>query len=461
MTDQPQQTNPNDHRYYPEDEIDLMDYLLVIWKWKYFIFIGTAFCLLIAVIISRYSINQQVDMILKPAIKNIDINGNEVYIDSPQVIKMLVEGELKYEVFEMIEKAGEKQMSKSFDAKVDIPNGQNLLFVSLKTKNADIDIRKLNFLIQAVQTKTMGKINIINRENEKNISLKKDSLLDLKVQEDRILKKYNKDLVVKRAALLDLKVQEDRILKKYNEDMRNRKNKLNNLENKEKVITKDIENINERLEATTSENDIIRKNTEKLINERKSLINKEAENEEIASFLLSNLFQQNMSLSQSYQNQLVNYIFTRNQKEDNLFTIRNQLEDIKREMMEQESAMKNSQTISILFPALYEIRKQIENVSKDIKELESVMSSEQSISILLPDLYGIRSRIEKVEIEIKELSKEKENIQPIKIVQPPTISKFSKFKRNVILSSVMGLFFMLFLSFFIEYVRNYKNRIKK
>ena len=41
MTDQPQQTNPNDHRYYPEDEVELMDYLLVIWKWKYLIIAGT------------------------------------------------------------------------------------------------------------------------------------------------------------------------------------------------------------------------------------------------------------------------------------------------------------------------------------------------------------------------------------------------------------------------------------
>jgi hypothetical protein len=32
MTDQLQQTKPDEHRYYPENEIELMDYLLVIWK---------------------------------------------------------------------------------------------------------------------------------------------------------------------------------------------------------------------------------------------------------------------------------------------------------------------------------------------------------------------------------------------------------------------------------------------
>lgn len=41
MTDQLQQTRPDEPRYYPEDEIELMDYLLVIWKWKYLILVGT------------------------------------------------------------------------------------------------------------------------------------------------------------------------------------------------------------------------------------------------------------------------------------------------------------------------------------------------------------------------------------------------------------------------------------
>jgi len=41
VTDQLQQTKPDEHRYYPEDEIELMDYLLVIWKWKYLILAGT------------------------------------------------------------------------------------------------------------------------------------------------------------------------------------------------------------------------------------------------------------------------------------------------------------------------------------------------------------------------------------------------------------------------------------
>ncbi len=54
--------NPNDHRYYPDDEIELMDYLLVIWKWKYIILTGTLAFGFVAAIISFITWKQQPTM---------------------------------------------------------------------------------------------------------------------------------------------------------------------------------------------------------------------------------------------------------------------------------------------------------------------------------------------------------------------------------------------------------------
>ena len=42
MTDQLQPPKLNEQRYSSGDEIELMDYLLVIWRWKYWI-LGGAF----------------------------------------------------------------------------------------------------------------------------------------------------------------------------------------------------------------------------------------------------------------------------------------------------------------------------------------------------------------------------------------------------------------------------------
>ena len=80
----------------PEDEIELIDLLRVIWKWKYLIIGGTFAFALVAVVISFampkiYS----VDAILEPGILNIINEGeNEdkrIYIDSPQNLKALID----------------------------------------------------------------------------------------------------------------------------------------------------------------------------------------------------------------------------------------------------------------------------------------------------------------------------------------------------------------------------------
>ena len=89
MTDQPQQTNPNEHRYYPEDEIELMDYLLVIWKWKYMIIAGTFVFALTAAIISFVLWEQQPQMyhtsiVLKPGVLKIDETGKKFLLIHPK-----------------------------------------------------------------------------------------------------------------------------------------------------------------------------------------------------------------------------------------------------------------------------------------------------------------------------------------------------------------------------------------
>ena len=55
--------------------------------------------------------------------------------------------------------------------------------------------------------------------------------------------------------------------------------------------------------------------------------------------------------------------------------------------------------------------------------------------------------------------------QYIQILQPPSATilpvKQIKTKRNVLLASIVGLFLMLFVAFFLEYISKYKNREKR
>ena len=77
------------------------------------------------------------------------------------------------------------------------------------------------------------------------------------------------------------------------------------------------------------------------------------------------------------------------------------------------------------------------------------------------DLFELQRNTSKLSKEIEELEKEKQNIQTIQIIQPPVtteLPKSNKIRRNLILSSVLGFFLMLFISFFLEYLNNYKKR---
>ena len=78
------------------------------------------------------------------------------------------------------------------------------------------------------------------------------------------------------------------------------------------------------------------------------------------------------------------------------------------------------------------------------------------------DLFRLKKQIVTLEREIKELEEEKNNIQTIQILQPPSATiKQIKTKRNVLLTSIVGLFLMLFVAFFLEYISKYKNREKR
>jgi len=83
----------------PVDEIELIDLLRVIWKWKYLIIGGTVVCALAAVIISiAMQPIYQVSMVLKPGVYKVGDDGNPVYLDSVEEFKNLIDGELIYKL---------------------------------------------------------------------------------------------------------------------------------------------------------------------------------------------------------------------------------------------------------------------------------------------------------------------------------------------------------------------------
>jgi len=74
---------------------------------------------------------------------------------------------------------------------------------------------------------------------------------------------------------------------------------------------------------------------------------------------------------------------------------------------------------------------------------------------------NIKTNIDILSEKIDELKQERDKINNIQVVQPPTGSPYPinpEVKRNVMLAGAVGIFVMLFLAFFLEYLSRYKNR---
>jgi hypothetical protein len=110
---------------------------------------------------------------------------------------------------------------------------------------------------------------------------------------------------------------------------------------------------------------------------------------------------------------------------------------------------------------LFDLQNQIATLSNELKNFQKTKNGPIINPDFQPILYGIREKIIKAEKDIETLEKEKHNIQNIQIIQPPTsteLPKTNKTTRYVIFFSVTGFFVMVFLSFFVEYLKSYKKR---
>ena len=92
MTIQPQQPNPIQHDYYPDDEIELIDYLRVLWKWKWMIVMITFVCMVAAWVVSFMMPKiSKVFMTIEPGIIRLDENGRLIHLDSSENMKVKIE----------------------------------------------------------------------------------------------------------------------------------------------------------------------------------------------------------------------------------------------------------------------------------------------------------------------------------------------------------------------------------
>lgn len=98
-----QQQYPQNYLPY-EDEINLIDYLRVLWKWKWLVVAGTLICAVVAAVISLQMPKiYQISTLIEPGIAGIKDDGSFVYIDSvANIIGKINEGVYNRKIEEIL-----------------------------------------------------------------------------------------------------------------------------------------------------------------------------------------------------------------------------------------------------------------------------------------------------------------------------------------------------------------------
>jgi hypothetical protein len=250
----------NDSKDKFDDEIELIDYLRVIWKWKYLILGGTAVCVLAAAVISISMPKvYRVETILQSAVAGISENGEKIYIDSPSKIKAFIEGgSLESEIIQQLQKSNTRMPPIPLQFRINILANTELLKISYETKTVDVGISILNELIESLSKEIIDKINYLKTKYDKQIQKKKS---------DISLSQYELHL----------------------------------------IKTK-IDNVKKRLAELGTEMQKVEINTKIMTNHRDKYIKNMSEKDILLGYLHINTIQQNLNLRTAINNQIFDYL---------------------------------------------------------------------------------------------------------------------------------------------------------
>ena len=383
MTTQPQQPNPIQNNYYSDDEIKLIDYLRVLWKWKWLLLMGTFLCALVAFIygfthpaVKMYKVSTFVEIDPKVA-------------DSPDKIKYSIElGFFNAQILKHLSGSSAAPKIEPLAFEVSVPKDQNILLIIYKTPNPDAGKAVLDSLVKQIEEAYKERIEQTRSEIDDVVKTKERDIKDI---EDRITlteKKNIKYIMVKknRIKLSALKIEA-------------LKENIGRIENTMVYVKKALQQAES--------------NAEKLSPKIEAALVDPQDGTDHA----------NIDVQVSAIQQLVNHPIT----------LRNQIDSLVREKEK------------LLAEILSE-----ENRIEELKAEIELMKAKINISAEEREIAELKSRIET-------LKSDRDQVTAILVKQNQTASPLpikSKIKQNTLLAGVAGLFFFVFLAFFIEYIKN-------
>ena len=191
----------NNIRYETEDEIDLIQLFLVLWKRKMLIISGTLICVIFAVIYSLYLPKiYQVQMKVRPGYKILGTG----YLEELTYVKGKIDANVyDQEIKKQLSVLDLKQISNGIDYNVSIPKNSDILDISLEVADVEFGKKLLQtlypFLVKDDEVKMKSIIDEYDQaiqlqkiELGKNTSIEKLNLLQLDFIDKKIADIDNK-----------------------------------------------------------------------------------------------------------------------------------------------------------------------------------------------------------------------------------------------------------------------------
>lgn len=176
-----------------QDEIELIDILRVIWKWKYLILAGTLICGLIAGAISWSQPKiYRVDMVLQTAVVGMDSRGSKAYIETPKNIKTLIEaGAFNRKVSDNL-KNSDSTVPKVLKWKVHQPRQSDSLIISYEHSNVDLAITILEHLAKQLFKTYNEAVEKYKNNYESQLLIKRNQLSEIEIENKISVKTIDK-----------------------------------------------------------------------------------------------------------------------------------------------------------------------------------------------------------------------------------------------------------------------------
>jgi uncharacterized protein involved in exopolysaccharide biosynthesis len=438
-----------------ENEIELMDYLTVIWKRKWLIIVPTFLLALIAGIVSfLIPPKWEIDAIIQPSkffIQTEQGQYEEVVVVDPKQIagqinqesyNRLIAAELNLDIRKFPElKAENLRDTKLVRVSVrehDIEKGKAVLGSLFNHLKRELD-RKIDVEMKGIDTQIFAKENSIKqneigiKETNNQIELKKLQIKDKENEiktRDNEIKKRNNDIKSKELDAQSKEIDKERIKKEIEAD-----------QNKLKISEERVQSILEEMKSVKGRIDEI---DEQL---RKALAEKKQEGDAVSLLLYSNEVQQNLR----YYNTLDEKLSTEKITQENLrLNTRDKQEQLRQidTQISQISTQKDSIAAEIdnIMTQIAIIKTEIEKIKNEIESLKN-------------DIAKIQNTITNLQSEIRLLEDKKARIDYAQLIKEPTTSLdpvSPRKKLNLFIAGVLGLFAFTMLAFFVEYIEKQK-----